>query len=352
MATSTDPQALLANPLDPNATGVQTTATNGGNTSLMNSAPASPSASVANSTALAPAPVPPVASFMAAAGTASPASATGYQATPYAVDPFKGTVQGQVQDIIKNDSPLMQQARSSALRTANDRGLLNSSLAAGMGEQAVIAQALPIAQADAASQNTAMTNTANAQNAAGQFGAAAQNATSQTNAQLITSMNATNANAVNAQLSQEAQAANTRALAVIDNNTKTSLAVLQSNNQQLLQTNVNAANMYSQAVQAIANITTNANLDANAKATAVQSQINLLNEGLRTTNAISATDQAAIGSLNLGQFFQNAPGLTGTTIRYPGANGQLFLTQEEANQSLANAPPPPQSLIQATNGQY
>lgn len=64
-------------------------------------------------------------------------------------DPQKATVQGQLGGILKKDSPLMDRARTSAQQWANQRGLLNSSMAAQAGEAAQIDAATPIAQQDA-----------------------------------------------------------------------------------------------------------------------------------------------------------------------------------------------------------
>lgn len=69
-------------------------------------------------------------------------------ANKWAVD-RQQTVQGQLQDVIKTDSPLQQQARTAGLQQANDRGLLNSSIAVGAAQDAVIKSALPIATSDA-----------------------------------------------------------------------------------------------------------------------------------------------------------------------------------------------------------
>ena len=58
-------------------------------------------------------------------------------------------VSGRLSGLLSENSPYLEQARSRARRTANRRGLMNSSIAAGAGEEAAIAAALPIAQADA-----------------------------------------------------------------------------------------------------------------------------------------------------------------------------------------------------------
>jgi hypothetical protein len=96
------------------------------------------------------------------------------------------TVQGQLEGILEKESPLMQQAKTQALQQMNARGLLSSSMALGAGQEALIKQALPIAQADAAmygaagrfnaeTANTLASFNAAQANAAAQFGANAKN---------------------------------------------------------------------------------------------------------------------------------------------------------------------------------
>lgn len=67
------------------------------------------------------------------------------QAAPQVDD----SVANRLNSYISQDSPLMQQARTDGLRIANSRGLLNSSLAAGASQDAMIRNAMPIAQQDA-----------------------------------------------------------------------------------------------------------------------------------------------------------------------------------------------------------
>jgi len=94
----------------------------------------------------------------------------------------KQTVSGQLNTILGSGSALMQQADTQGLQTANSRGLLNSSIAAGASEGAMIAAATPIATADATTyskaagynadeKNQFATTNANAQNTASQFNA-------------------------------------------------------------------------------------------------------------------------------------------------------------------------------------
>jgi len=59
------------------------------------------------------------------------------------------SVEGRVKGLVDVNNPLMQQARTQGMQTANRRGLLNSSIAGGEAQKAVIDKAVPIATADA-----------------------------------------------------------------------------------------------------------------------------------------------------------------------------------------------------------
>lgn len=56
----------------------------------------------------------------------------------------------KVNEIASKDSPLNQMARTEGLKAANSRGLLNSSMAVGAAQDAVLRNVLPIASQDAA----------------------------------------------------------------------------------------------------------------------------------------------------------------------------------------------------------
>ena len=72
----------------------------------------------------------------------------------------------QLSSILAGNSALNQQAQSNAMQIANSRGMANSSMAAGMGTEALISQALPIAQSNSSMYaNQAAIN----QNALNQF---------------------------------------------------------------------------------------------------------------------------------------------------------------------------------------
>jgi len=65
------------------------------------------------------------------------------------VDQDKSTVQGQLKSLLSSDSDYIKEAEAAGTRTAANRGLLNSSMAAGASRSAAIQAALPIAQQDA-----------------------------------------------------------------------------------------------------------------------------------------------------------------------------------------------------------
>lgn len=283
---------------------------------------------------------------------------TDYTSQAYTITP-QGTVQQQVLDIVKNDSPLMQQASNQALVDMNARGLVNSSLAVGAARDAVIKNALPIATSDANAYNQAMfktgdaanlalTNTANAKNAASNFEAAAANQSSLANAQLGTNVSLANSAASNdaSKLAYGTQAqynlagmdsqmraaianqatrtqletanleANTRMqIANLDAATKTQLATLDGQYRNLLQTNQSASSAFNQVATNLANIA-NSNLSAQAKQDATATQMNILNQLLQQQAQVAGTDPAAVSSLNLSGYFDwNG---TGTVVQPNG----------------------------------
>jgi len=277
-------------------------------------------------------PITPVSTYQPTSGQTGLANATGYQATPYQVSD-QGLVQSRVKDIVGEDSPLMQQAKGQAAIQMNSRGLLNSSLNTQAAQQAVIANAVPIATSDANSINQAMTNTANAKNVASQFGASAENTASQTNAQLLSAMNQFNANSANTAANANAMAENNRMLANIDNNSKNALAVLSAQNSQLLQTNANASNMFQETVKNIAAISVNDTMTPAAKDAAIATQMNLLNQGLQTSSGIASTLPPEVQGLNLSNYFQSASG----TASFTPAQKQAQITNLQSQLSEAQA---------------
>ena len=236
------------------------------------------------------------------------ATASSYQATPYKVEP-QGLVQHHLKNVVQEDSPLMQQAARIATQKANSRGLVNSSMAVGAAHEAVIGQAMPIAQADAATYDRAMTNTANQQNAASQFNTNAQNQVALSNqAATNDALKSTQQGTIALTDRQMSVAANLE-LAKLDSQTKMALTSMDTRTKSLLQSNQSASNAYVQTVQNINQIQNNNTMAADAKQKAIENQLALLQEQLKQ---ISAQDSAVgqtvaypqeITSLNIGRYF-------------------------------------------------
>ena len=106
-------------------------------------------------------------------GTSAPVTpnVATYAPTTRQVNQPTDTVQGQVNSILSKDSPLMQRARTLATQQMNQRGLVNSSMAVGAGQAAMVDRALPIAQQDASTYSQVAQDNMNAFNQAGQFNA-------------------------------------------------------------------------------------------------------------------------------------------------------------------------------------
>lgn len=120
-------------------------------------------------------------------------TAEGYEALQGVAKTTAENVSQAITRITGQDSPIMQRAVAQATAEANRRGLLNSSMAAGAAQGAILDRAMQIAQADVQneqfnvaqqnameSQNIQMGNealrfTANARNQASEFLAGAQN---------------------------------------------------------------------------------------------------------------------------------------------------------------------------------
>ena len=63
--------------------------------------------------------------------------------------PEDDSVTTRLTGLLKTNSPLMKQARTSGLQAANRRGLLNSSMAVGASQKAMNSVALPVASQEA-----------------------------------------------------------------------------------------------------------------------------------------------------------------------------------------------------------
>ena len=130
-------------------------------------------------------------------------------------------------------------------------------------------------------------------------------------------------------------------IAQIDQETKKYLGQLDANNRQLIQTNASLANMYQETVKNIASIAASQTMTPEAKRAATDSQLNLLNEGLRAATAVATADRTAISRLNLGQYFLAAASdsvAAGSSGAATGSSGAAAGSSGAATGSSAGQP--------------
>ena len=265
-------------------------------------------------TAAQAAPAPQI----AAAPTAQTGAATVQQAAAQqaAVDPATQTVQGQLAGILASGSPLLVQAQTRAKQEANNRGLLNSSMAVGAGESALYDAALPIASQDADTharfgltnaemaqqtslQNAAETNTSNRFNVGESNVAARQTADQQFDASSQNAQLSQQTALENARLQQQAAAGNQKAqtdlmLQQMDADTRVEMVNIEANYRTLMQASQSASDLYQQTLKNISDITLNKDLDAAAKNAAIARQKELLQNGM---NLIGSMNNLGIDDL-------------------------------------------------------
>ncbi len=222
-----------------------------------------------------------------------------------AVDPATQTVQGQLKTILAEGSPLLDQAQTRAAQGAQQRGLLNSSMAVTAGQSALYDAATPIAQADAGIYGSAATNNANFQqqtslaNQASSNTVNLQNASSRQQAAQFNAQSANQASTRTAELQasrDQASADNKLKLMLqqMDANTRTDLVNLEANYKTTMQASQSASDLYKQTIQMITNITQDTKLNATAKNAAIAQQKELLANGM---NLIGAMNDIGVGDL-------------------------------------------------------
>lgn len=258
---------------------------------------------------------------------ASRANASDYKATDAKASTWtpdeNSTVQGQIRNVIAEDSPLMQQAATRGLQQANKRGLMNSSMAVQSGQAALYDAAMPIATQDAntfaqagqfnaqAGTQVSMANAA-ARNAAAQFKAQTATDVSKFNADTLfksgvinqeqaNKMAMFNASELNKSTQLEFQtdadvqkfnASESNALLKLgmDSQTKMALANIEASYKMLMQTSASSAEVYKTLVGQMGSILGNKDMDAAAKAAAIGNLVGALNASLGVLGSINNLD--------------------------------------------------------------
>ena len=264
-------------------------------------------------------------------------SYTPFQAQQTQVTPNM-TVRGQLETLLDPNSTLMSQARTQGIQDAARQGLLNSSLAATAGENALIRQALNIATPDAETFNR--TGLANTQ-AANQIGLA--NAQNQLQASQINAANTLQRGIANAELGakvgmfnadlayrgldadanrrfQNYQLNTTLATDLfgrqMDNDNRLKLQEIEQRYQKDIQGSLNASNMYNSLVSEMGRINA-----MDAPGDAKQSMLNNLMDVFDSQMNLQGSILDVVGLKNPqsgGSKFKS------TSAQTPGATGPQF----------------------------
>lgn len=234
--------------------------------------------------------------------------------TQAAIDENLGTVQGQTSKIIDANSPLMQRAAAAANVQSADNGTLNSSMAVGAAQGAVMDRAVPIAAQDASAHN--QFSLQNMQEA---------NTTARTNAGILTGVSQSNA-ALDTQNKQfNVGQGNTVSLA----NTAAVNRATEFNASSAQQ--VDLANAAAKNAAAIA--TANNLTQIEAQTMAKDTQIVLAN--LNNSDAAKRAGQQNTTSLMAQYQASYVKILTDTTLGAEAKDKAISLLRKETGQSLA-----------------
>lgn len=194
------------------------------------------------------------------------------------VTPEAVTAQQELAGILNKGGPLMQQAANAGNAQAASRGLLNSSMGIQAAQNAMIQNAAPIAQSDAAAKNNAAFQNANTLNSAETQNTNVLNTTNQWNAAQQNTAGQFNAQQQNAMAQWNAGQQNEATIKAMDINSRESLANIEANYKQLMQVNSSAGSLYEQVMKNISDI--QGNKDIADKNGAIQSQLSWLRSGM------------------------------------------------------------------------
>lgn len=208
------------------------------------------------------------------------------------------TVAGQVDKVIAADSPLMQRAATRADQQMNKRGLMNSSMAVGAGQAAVMDAALPIAQQDAQTSAQAAQFNASAQNAAQtQSNTIRQQAASQNFAAAADIAKADFDNRFKSAL-VNADSQTKAYLTQLEGGIKSNLANIEADYKTLIQTSASASDLYKSTISALSSIIANENMDAAAKSAAINGLFSRTGAAMNLIGSINGVDVSDL--LNFG----------------------------------------------------
>lgn len=253
------------------------------------------------SPAPAPAPAPQPGTANPFADQVKTVADTGqYDATTGTFDEAKGAA-GRVASITSAGGPLMQLAETRAKQAANRSGLMNSSMAVGAGQRAVIDAATPLAQTDAQlsqQQNLAnqqSTNDASARNAGVRAEAAGEGVRLTESArQFAINEQGTNDRFAQDQgnrLTMQARDIVSReTLAKLDGSNRLAAIELENTWKKDLNANEKLSGAWGTMMESINQIQTNKDLDGATKAELVQQRLDQFDAYAKWTQTVSGID--------------------------------------------------------------
>lgn len=210
------------------------------------------------------------------------------------------TVAGQMEGLLSKSNPYIDQARTKAAETANERGLLNSSLAAGAGERAAREAALPIAQQDAQTYSNAALANQQAATETELSNVAAQNRITEAETALSAEKNLAQQQASLQEQLMAAETASQKGIMALDANIKAQLGAIQQDyavelenlsQSYEIQKNQDTAmgTMYDGALRSIATVLNDPDMTTAQSTSAVKVLIDNLGAGLRFLSGLSSS---------------------------------------------------------------
>ena len=272
--------------------------------------------------------------------TTTAASATG---TNWSLDPNKQTVQGQLSGILAANSPLMQQAAARSQEQQIANGTLNSSMAVGAAQGAVMDKAMSIATQDANTYAANAKYAADTANSTSQFNTGQANQVGvQNTAEQNQNIRADQTTGLQGQVAnqdvakakalagfdsatklamQNTDTAGKLQLSQIDSNTKQAIEQMDAQYKIQMQTSNSMALTYQSMISEMSKVMADQNMDGPSKATAIENLRQMYSDSLAVQSQVSGLK---LGSIISPTSFGDVGG--GSNSPTPGAPG--------------NAPPP------------
>lgn len=286
---------------------------------------------------------------------------TGYDPERVEVNEQEDLVSGRLAQILEQNHPLTQAARTRTAQDAQGRGIKNSLGAVQAGEYAALQAGLPIAQGDAATSYDARLRNQAAGNRALEFTAQGQQQLEQQHRAIVgESRLQTERGEIESGLIGERTDAQSRLQAEradieerlltadaderarllelqgqidtdiqeLRNAGALELTELESQWRNIIQTNQSAAVYFSETATAIGSILSNPDIPQNQKQSLIDKQRQLLEQGLNVIGGIADLDLAGLLKFGAG----GSDG--GTAGQLPGVGGGTPLNQEQINALL------------------